>query len=115
MKWQIVLLSALVLVLMSFSAVSAYEEPSGTSESQISQATMASIAPVMKGSRGGSFGGSSSKSSSSSSKKKIKIGDGDDDEYDDDSSGGFSWLYIAVVIIIIAIIGFAVWYLFLRK
>ncbi len=111
MKWQIVILSALVLVLMSFSAVSAYEEPSGTSESQISQSTMASIAPVMKGSRGGSFGGSSSKSSSS---KKIKIGDGDDDDYDDDSSGGFSWMYIVVVIIIIAIIGFAVWYLFLR-
>ncbi|HOI40571.1 MAG TPA: hypothetical protein PL168_07560 [Methanobacterium sp.] len=111
MKWQIVILSALVLVLMSFSAVSAYEEPSGTSESQISQSTMASIAPVMKGSRGGSFGSSSSKSSSS---KKIKIGDGDDDDYDDDSSGGFSWMYIVVVIIIIAIIGFAVWYLFLR-
>jgi len=109
MKWQIILLSTLFFVFMSFSTVWANEEAVGESDSQISTSSIASFAPLMKS--------SSSKSSSSSSKTKIK--DGDDDTTDvndtDDSSGGFPWWMIVVIIVVVlGIIGLVIWYLFLR-
>ena len=112
MKWQIVLLSVLIFVFMSFSAVWANEESARVADSQISSSNMASIAPLMKSS------GSKSSSSSSSSKTKVKTGD-DDDTTDvngtDDSNGGFPWWIIVVIIIVIlGIIGLVIWYLFLR-
>lgn len=112
MKWQIVLLSVLIFVFMSFSAVWANEESSTATDSQISSPNMASIAPLMKSS------GSKSSSSSSSSKTKVKTGD-DDDTTDvngtDDSNGGFPWWIIVVIIVVIlGIIGLVIWYLFLR-
>lgn len=113
MKWQIIMLSVLVFVFMSFSTVWANEEPIGESGSQISTSSVASITPLMKGSSGGS------KSSSSSSSSKTKVKDGDDDTTDvndtDDSSGGFPWWIIVVIIVVIlGIIGLVIWYLFLR-
>lgn len=113
MKWQIILLSALI-VFMSFPTVWADEQTIGTSESQISTSTAASITPLMKVSSG-----SRSSSSSSSSKTKVKT-DGDDDDVtttgnETDSSGGFPWwIFLIIGIVILAIIGIVVWYLFLR-
>jgi cobalamin biosynthesis Mg chelatase CobN len=108
MKWQIIIISLLVFISMSFSAVWANDEPSGESNSQISTSNVASIAPLMKSS-------SSKSSSSSSSKTKIKDGDDDADDTADDSSGGFPWwLIIIIVVIILVVIGLVIWYLFLR-
>jgi len=111
MKWQIVILSVVIFVFMSFSAVWANDGYVEESDSQISASNMASIAPLMKS--------SGSKSSSSSSSKKIKVSGDDDDEGDatgtDDSSGGFPWWLIIVIgVVILALIAVAVWYLFLR-
>jgi cobalamin biosynthesis Mg chelatase CobN len=112
MKWQIIVISMLVFVFMSFSAVWANEEASGTSEAQISTPNMASITPLMKGS---SSSGSKS-SSSSSSKTKTKDGDDatDDNSTSNDSSGFPWWIFIVIVIVVLGIVGFVVWYLFLR-
>lgn len=112
MKWQIVILSVVIFVFMSFSAVWANDGYVEESDSQISASNMASIAPLMKS--------SGSKSSSSSSSKKIKVKGGDDDDEGDatgtdDSSGGFPWWLIIVIgVVILALIAVAVWYLFLR-
>ena len=112
MKWQIVLLSVVVFVFMSFSAVWANENCVGESDSVIGVSNMASITPLLKSS------GSKSSSSSSSSKTKVKTGDGDDvDDTNgtDDSSGGFPWWLIIVFgVVILAIIAVVIWYLFLR-
>jgi cobalamin biosynthesis Mg chelatase CobN len=107
MKWQIVLLSVLIFVFMSFSAVWANENSIGESNSQISTSSVASIAPLMK----------SSSSKSSSSKTKTHDGDditADNNSTSDDSSGFPWWIIIIIVVIILGIIGLLIWYLFLR-
>ncbi|MGB9978673.1 hypothetical protein [Methanobacterium sp.] len=70
--------------------------------------------PLLKGSSGGSRGGSSSSSKSSSK----KIHDGDDDDDDDTtsgSSGGFWIIAIIFLVVFLGLIGFLVWFFFLRK
>lgn len=114
MKWQIILLSMLVFVFMSFSAVWADEDSAGQSESQISTSSMASITPLMKGGSGGG------KSSSSSSSSKTKTHDGDDVTADNnstsDDSSGFPWWIIAVIVVIIlGLAGLLIWYFIIRK
>ena len=111
MKGRIILISILVFVFMSFPVVWANEDSVGESNSQISSQNVASLAPLLKSSSSGS------KSSSSSSKTKVK--DGDDDatatNETDSSNGGFPWWIIAIIVIVVlGIIGFIVWYLFLR-
>jgi cobalamin biosynthesis Mg chelatase CobN len=114
MKRRIILISILVFVFMSFPVVWANEDSVGESNSQISSQNVASLAPLLKSSSSGS------KSSSSSSSSKTKVKDGDDDDTTatnetDDSNGGFPWWIIAIIVIVIlGIIGFIVWYLFLR-
>jgi len=113
MKWQIILLSTLIFVFMSFSTVWANEESTGELNSKISTSSMANMAPLMKGSSGGS-------KSSSSSSSKTKTHDGDDTTTDnnstDDDSSGFPWWIIAVILIIIlGLVGLLIWYFVIRK
>lgn len=112
MKGRIILISILVFVFMSFPVVWANENSVGESNSQIGSQNVANLVPLMK-----SSSSSGSKSSSSSSKTKVK--DGDDDatatNETDSSNGGFPWWIIAIIVIVVlGIIGFIVWYLFLR-
>lgn len=112
MKWQVIFISTIVLVLMSFPTVWANEQTNGVSESQICTSTMASITPLMKS----SSSGSKSSSSSSSSKTKIKTGDDDDETDATSTGGGFPWwILIFGGIALLVIIGVLVWYFFLRK
>jgi cobalamin biosynthesis Mg chelatase CobN len=109
MKWQIIIISVLVFVFMSFSTVWANEDSAGESNSQISTSSVASITPLMKS--------SSSKSSSSS---KTKTHDGDDVTADNnstsDDSSGFPWWIIAVILVIIlGLAGLLIWYFIIRK
>lgn len=113
MKWQIIVLSTLVFVFMSFSAVWANEESAGEFNSKISTSSVANVAPLMKGSSGGS-------KSSSSSSSKTKTHDGDDATADnnstDDDSSGFPWWIIAVILVIIlGLAGLLIWYFIIRK
>jgi len=113
MKWQIIMFSLLVFIFMSFSTVWANGDLAGESNSQISTSSVASVAPLMKGSSGGS-------KSSSSSSSKTKSHDGDDTSTDnnstDDDSSGFPWWIIAVIIVIIlGLVGLLIWYFIIRK
>jgi ABC-type transport system involved in multi-copper enzyme maturation permease subunit len=113
MKWQIIVISMLVFVFMSFSVVWANEGSAGQSESQISTSSMASLTPLMKSSSSGS-------KSSSSSSSKTKTHDGDDVTADNnstsDDSSGFPWWIIAVILVIIlGLAGLLIWYFIIRK
>ncbi len=112
MKWQFILLSTLIFVFMSFSTVWANEESAGEFNSKISTSSMASMAPLMKGSSGGS------KSSSSSSKTKTHDGDDtttDNNSTDDDSSGFPWWIIAVILVIILGLVGLLIWYFVIRK
>ena len=83
---------------------------------QSSNSVIDNTVPLLKGGGGGGRGGSSSgfKSSSSKSSSSKKIHD-DDDDTTGGSSGGFWIIAIIFLVVFLGLIGFLVWFFFLRK
>ena len=93
------------------------QETSSTGSNSILQPSNSVIdntVPLLKGGGGGGRGGSSSGSKSSSS-KKVHSGDDDDDTSTGGSSGGFWIIAIIFLVVFLGLIGFLVWFFFLRK